>query len=228
MFDRIAPRYDLLNRLFSFGCDVGWRRRVAERLPSDKPLDLLDLAAGTADVMISLCRRRPNIGSAIGLDLALDMLRLGNRKLVAADLDSRTALAVGDAAGMPFASNSFDYVTIAFGIRNFDNIDASLSEIRRILRPGGKLLILEFSLPSNRIIRAMHLGYLRHVIPALGGLISGDGAAYRHLNTSIERFPYGEAFCELLRRAGFNSVTGQPLTFGVATLYEATAGGNSA
>jgi demethylmenaquinone methyltransferase/2-methoxy-6-polyprenyl-1,4-benzoquinol methylase len=187
-------------------------------------LALLDIAAGTADVLISLMRDNHKIARGVGIDIAPEMLRLGEQKLRRSGLDSRTELMIASVTDMPFEDGSFDVITIAFGVRNFDNLRAALKEIRRVLKPEGRLFILEFSLPSNRLWRWMHLKYLRHLLPSFGRLISGDSFAYRHLNQSIEHFPYGDEFCAVLREAGFDAVACESMTLGVASIYGADRG----
>ena len=220
MFDRIAPRYDLLNRLLSGGRDVAWRKRLARHLPPGEDLRVLDLATGTGDVLIMLDQASGRIGSGLGVDMAGEMLALGQRKLERGGLTGRFTLARADATVIPAADDSVDAVTIAFGIRNVDCVEKALAEMRRVLKPGGRALILEFSLPSNRLFRAGYLFYFRHVLPGIGGLISGDRQAYRYLNETVESFPYGEAFIQLMERQGFHSVKEHPLTFGIASIYE--------
>lgn len=220
MFDRIAARYDLLNRLLSGGRDVAWRKRLARHLPSGEDLCVLDLATGTGDVLIMLDQASERVGSGLGVDMAGEMLALGQRKLERGGLTGRFALARADAAVIPVADGSVDAVTIAFGIRNVDFVDAALAEMRRVLKPGGRALILEFSLPSNRLFRACYLLYFRHILPRIGGFISGDRQAYRYLNTTVESFPHGEAFTQLMERQGFRAVKDHPLTFGIASIYE--------
>ncbi len=215
MFDRIAPTYDLVNRLLSFGQDIYWRRAVARSLPEGEGLELLDLATGTGDQVISLVRTG-RIGRAVGMDMSAGMLAMGRQKIAGLDIELRE----GDATDIPLPDASFDVVTITFGIRNVVHVDKALTELRRVLRPGGRALILEFSLPESRPVRALHLFYLRVILPLVGGLVSGDSSAYRYLNTTIESFPYGEDFCALMRQAGFSTATAMPLTFGIATLYE--------
>lgn len=219
MFDRIAGRYDLLNHLLSMRRDVAWRKVMAATVPDRENLRLLDLATGTADVMLSMTRTRPNVTRAVGLDMSLGMLSHGQRKIRDAHLENQLTLVRGDACQVALADEAFDAVTIAFGIRNVLDVDAALKEMRRVLTPGGRVLLLEFSLPRNWFIRTGYLWYFRHVLPRLGGLISGDGAAYRYLNETAETFPYGDAFCALMTKAGFTEVKHRPLTFGIATLY---------
>jgi demethylmenaquinone methyltransferase / 2-methoxy-6-polyprenyl-1,4-benzoquinol methylase len=220
MFDRIAHRYDLLNRLLSFGTDVRWRKTMNRRIPEGKELRVLDLATGTADVLIAMERACKQVSSGIGLDMSGGMLKYGRQKLVAMGLDQKFRLVRGDATCLGLADGTFDAVTISFGIRNVLDVSQGLGEMHRILKPGGRALILEFSLPANRPFRALYLFYFRHILPRLGALISGDSYAYRYLNETVETFPYGEDFCELMRGAGFEKVTATPLTFGIASLYQ--------
>ncbi len=220
MFDRIAPRYDLLNRLLSFGRDVAWRKQVSRYLPQKAELAILDLATGTGDLLISLHNESGRVVSGVGMDLAEKMLELAKKKIDARNLDKALSVTIGDAKEIPFANGSFDTVTIAFGIRNVDPVEKALKEMYRILNPGGKALILEFSLPANALMRRLYLLYFRYVLPAVGAVISGDSYAYRYLNRTVETFPYGEDFCRLMRLAGFNDVEAHRLTFGVATIYE--------
>ncbi len=220
MFDRIAHRYDLLNRLLSGGTDVRWRKTMNRRIPNGKDLRVLDLATGTADVLIAMERACKNVASGVGLDMSGGMLKYGQQKLVALGLDQKFRLVRGDATCLGLGEKQFDAVTISFGIRNVLDVNQGLEEMHRILKPGGRALILEFSLPANRPFRAAYLFYFRHVLPRLGALISGDSYAYRYLNETVETFPYGEDFCQLMRNAGFEDVTATPLTFGIASLYQ--------
>lgn len=220
MFDRIAHRYDLLNRLLSFGRDVAWRKRVARHLPPGGSLSVLDLATGTGDLLISMVTQRGGIAEALGIDLAEKMLAVGKEKLRRRRLDGQIRLQPGDAADIPFEDDHYDAVTIAFGIRNVPDVPLALREMRRVLKPGGRVLILEFSLPANYLVRHIYLFYFRHILPLVGSLISGDSYAYRYLNRTVEIFPYGQEFLNLLTAAGFENVGMTPLTFGVATIYQ--------
>ncbi|MEJ2635318.1 MAG: bifunctional demethylmenaquinone methyltransferase/2-methoxy-6-polyprenyl-1,4-benzoquinol methylase UbiE [Calditrichia bacterium] len=219
MFDRIAQRYDLLNRLLSLRQDVAWRNKLAENLTDVRDQKILDLATGTADVLLSLFHQTDKADAAAGIDMSDRMLRIGREKIQKNGLSHAIALFPGDAMHIPFRNNSFDAVTIAFGIRNVLDVNRSLREMYRTLKPGGRVLILEFSLPANRLIRQLYLFYFRNILPRIGGVISGDSYAYRYLNRTVETFPYGEAFCELLRDAGFQNVRTIPLTFGIASIY---------
>ena len=222
MFDRIAPRYDLLNRLLSFRQDVRWRKKLADFLPEGRQVHLVDLATGTGDVVITLCRRCPAVIRATGFDLAVEMLAIGREKIKRAGLQDRARLLEGDALKVPLPDESADVVTIAFGIRNVEEPLKGLQEMYRLLRPGGIALVLEFSLPANRLLKTLYLFYFRHMLPWIGGLLSGDGYAYRYLNQTVETFPYGEAFACLMEAAGFQNVRWKPLTLGVATIYRGT------
>jgi demethylmenaquinone methyltransferase/2-methoxy-6-polyprenyl-1,4-benzoquinol methylase len=219
MFDRIAPTYDFLNHLLSLGWDCAWRRRAAGVVGEGGGLQVADLATGTGDMLIALLRRCPHIAKAVGLDVSEPMLSLCREKLGRAGLADRTELVRGDAAATPFAESSFDAVTMAFGIRNTSDVGATLREIHRILKPGGLSLILEFSLPKNRIVRWCHLKYLRLGVPLMGAVVSGDRRAYRYLNESIEAFYPPSEFCALMGEAGFAQVSATPLTWGVASIY---------
>jgi demethylmenaquinone methyltransferase/2-methoxy-6-polyprenyl-1,4-benzoquinol methylase len=219
MFDRIAPTYDLLNHVLSMGQDWLWRRRAAGRLDDSAPLHVLDLATGTGDMLIATLRARRNVYRAVGLDVSENMLALCRRKLQRRGLDTRAELVRGPASATPFCDNSFDAVTMAFGIRNACDVPGTLDEIRRVLAPGGRAVILEFSLPENRVACQSYLVYLRHIVPRFGALVSGDGGAYRYLDESIEAFYRPDAFRAALSEAGFSQVAAQSVTFGVATIY---------
>jgi len=222
MFDRIAPAYDRLNHLLSFGRDFSWRCRLADAVVKNEKLRVLDLATGTGDVLITLLDRNPNIVEAVGLDISENMLTLCRRKIARHKLADRVGLVHADVATSGLAGESFDVVTMGFGIRNTPDALKTLTEINRLLKQGGTTLILEFSMPANRILRNCYLFYLRFFVPLLGRLLSGDNHAYRYLDTSIENFHRPEAFCNLMQKAGFSDVNATPLTFGVASLYQGT------
>ncbi|MBN1482246.1 ubiquinone/menaquinone biosynthesis methyltransferase [candidate division KSB1 bacterium] len=218
MFNRIAWRYDLLNRMLSFRRDVIWRKKCARLVPRNRALTVLDLATGTGDLLLEILKARPNIKMGIGIDPAMGMLSIARRKTS----PSRAVLLQGDAQKMSFKTEAMDITTMAFGIRNISDVDMALREMYRVLVFGGKALILEFSLPNQTFIRKAYLLYFRYILPRLGGLISGDRAAYHYLNQTVENFPYGETFCRRMIDAGFVDVTGLPLTFGIVTLYSGT------
>ena len=220
MFDRIAFRYDLLNRLLSMRRDVAWRKVLFSKLPVGENLRVIDLATGTGDVLLALSGRRNSLGLGVGLDKSANMLAIGLAKIRKNEGAARLSLLRSDAAGMAIKDASFDAATMAFGIRNVPDVSKTLRDIHRVLKPGGRALILEFSLPGNGLIRALYLFYFRQILTRVGGLVSGDRQAYRYLNETVEAFPYGTAFCELMTGAGFKHVEALPLTFGIATLYQ--------
>ncbi|MDE0837933.1 MAG: bifunctional demethylmenaquinone methyltransferase/2-methoxy-6-polyprenyl-1,4-benzoquinol methylase UbiE [Kiritimatiellae bacterium] len=219
MFDKIAPRYDMLNRLLSLRRDVAWRKRMATFLQNRSAVRLLDLATGTGDQILHFMDGGADIASAVGMDMSEQMLAVGRKKMTKRGLQDKVELSCGDAVEVPVDSDAFDATSISFGIRNVVDVSRALGEMRRALKPGGCALILEFSMPENSTLRSVYTFYLRHILPIVGGLISGDMYAYRYLNKTIETFPYGDAFCELMRDAGFENTSATPLTFGVASIY---------
>ena len=219
MFDRIAKRYDLLNRMLSFGQDQSWRRKISHLLPIVDNLKVLDLATGTADLLLSMYENSSRVELGVGLDMAGEMLAIGQKKIVSRKLNEKLQLIRSDAMTIPVSDCSFNAVTIAFGIRNLIDVEKSLTEMYRILKPGGKALLLEFSLPDNRFIRSLYLFYFRYILPLAGSIISGDDYAYRYLNETVETFPYGDKFCQLMEKSGFSEVKQHRLTFGVASIY---------
>lgn len=219
MFDRIAHRYDLLNHLLSLNRDLAWRKQLAGHLTGRTDQKVLDLATGTGDQLLALYQSG-KVKSGIGVDLADRMLEIGQEKITRAGLESTLTLQHGDAENLPFDSDTLDAVSISFGIRNVTDVPHALEEMHRVLKSGGRALILEFSLPDNRLFRKLYLFYFRKVLPRLGGMISGDRDAYRYLNETVETFPYGEDFCELMREAGFVNIKATALTLGIATLYQ--------
>lgn len=221
MFARVADRYDLANRVLSMGVDRGWRRaavRMAEAGSGDR---VLDVCTGTGDLSIDLSRTGAQV---VGADFTLPMLRHTGPK-VAAQLqagDTLPRFVAGDAMNLPFADHSFDLCTVAFGIRNVEDPLAGLREMRRVLRPGGRVLVLEFCKPRTPVIGPLYMFYFRRVLPRLGRMISGDtGGAYSYLPASVMAFPEREAFLDLLQQAGFTSPRQRILTCGIAALYRA-------
>lgn len=219
MFDRIAPRYDLLNRLLSGGTDVRWRRRAVDLLGMEPPARILDLCTGTADVLIEALGRDSRLRGA-GLDLSVPMLRRGIAKLRASGLAARGALAAADAERLPLRSESFDGALIAFGIRNVGRPLEALRELRRVLAPGGRLVVLEFSMPRGAA-GALYRFYFGKVLPWVGGIVSGDRSAYAYLPASVERFATPGELAGLLEQAGFSGVARRPLSGGIAHLHRA-------
>jgi len=219
MFDRIAKRYDLLNRLLSFGQDIRWRKKVARFLNDKNDQYILDLATGTGDQLLSLFHNSTRIDRAMGTDLSKKMMEIGRKKIEKQQLDKIIILQEGSAEQVDSPDNTFDALTISFGIRNVVSVSRALSEMNRVLKPSGRVLILEFSIPQNKLIRRLYLFYFRNILPHLGSVISGDGYAYRYLNETVETFPYGNDFCHLLVKSGFQNVFMYPMTFGIATVY---------
>ncbi len=222
MFDRIAHRYDLLNRLLSFRQDVVWRNKLARFLPQRNNLAVLDVATGTGDVLISLLKKSPKnkIAQSIGIDMSQKMLEFGREKLKRLKLDDKIELRHGNATDIQFDENTFDAATISFGIRNVNDLDLGIRNLYRVLKKEGRVLILEFSLPENIIMKKLYLFYFRKILPFIGGIISGDSYAYNYLNQSVESFPYGDDFCAVLERNGFKNVKYHTLTFGIASIYQ--------
>ncbi len=220
MFNAISPKYDLLNHLLSFGLDIVWRKKLGRFLVLGENPKLLDLATGTGDVLLSLFEQHPYIESAIGIDMAEKMLEIGREKIKTKNLDNKITLQHGDANNIPFDENTFHNVTISFGIRNVEDPTQVMAEMYRVLNKGGRALILEFSLPKNIIMRILHIFYLRTIVPIVGWIISRHYKAYKYLNQTIESFPFGDQFCQLMRDKGFKNVKANELLFGVATIYQ--------
>ncbi|MFM7216401.1 MAG: bifunctional demethylmenaquinone methyltransferase/2-methoxy-6-polyprenyl-1,4-benzoquinol methylase UbiE [Bacteroidota bacterium] len=219
MFDNIAGRYDFLNHFLSLGIDRYWRKAAVRRLTELRPKFILDIATGTADLAIETLKIKPE--KIFGVDISVEMLALGRKKLKKRKLDDRIELLEGDSEHLIFDDNKFDAVTVAFGVRNFENLQAGLLEINRVLRPGGRLVVLEFSKPSNPVMSGLYRFYSTRVTPFIGKTISGDGSAYTYLHESIDAFPSGNAFLAELTRAGFQETSAKPLTFGIVTVYTA-------
>jgi len=217
MFESIAHRYDFLNHFLSFGIDFYWRRQAISLLKPFHPKRILDIATGTGDLAVAALRLKPS--EVVGVDIAEEMIRHGREKLRRKKLDSVIKLQLGNAEQLPFPNGSFDAVTVAFGVRNFENLDVGLSEIYRVLKSRGAAVILEFSMPRAFCIRQVYSFYLDRVVPRLGGLISHHRDAYEHLRTSVQEFPDGRDFLELLKKCGFSSVYQHRLTFGIASAY---------
>ncbi|MEO0556932.1 MAG: bifunctional demethylmenaquinone methyltransferase/2-methoxy-6-polyprenyl-1,4-benzoquinol methylase UbiE [Bacteroidota bacterium] len=224
MFDEIAPRYDLLNRVLSFGIDVWWRKRAVALLGDglEGPPDLLmDMATGTADLAIEALSLNPR--QVIGVDISDGMLSFGREKLADRQLDHRIALVQGDAADLPFDDDTFDGALVAFGVRNFEDLEAGLAGMRRVLKPGAPLVVLEFSQPTAFPIKQGYEVYSKHVLPRVGRAVSGNSEAYEYLPESVAAFPAGEAFLSVMRQAGYSRTVVKPLTFGIVSLYRGAA-----
>jgi demethylmenaquinone methyltransferase/2-methoxy-6-polyprenyl-1,4-benzoquinol methylase len=217
-FDTLAHRYDLLNRVLSLGLDRGWRRRALRHLLSEPPARLLDVATGTADLALLAARLLPET-AVTGIDLSEAMLDVGRRKAHAGGLEARVTLRAGDCLALDFPDASFDAATAAFGVRNFEKLAAGLRDMRRVLRPGGRIVILELSEPRAFPLRQLYRFYLRQWIPAVGRLLTGHAREYAYLPASIAQMPQGEAMLALLREAGFTECRCERYTFGLCTCY---------
>lgn len=221
MFDNIAPAYDKLNHTLSMGIDRQWRKKAIRSLRPFHPHRIMDVATGTGDFAILACRElQPE--SLIGTDISEGMMNVGREKVKQAQLSDKIIFAREDCTCLSFADHSFDAITVAFGIRNFDNLDKGLSEMCRVLTPGGHLVILELTTPDRFPMKQLFSIYSKCVIPMLGKLISKDHSAYTYLPESIRAFPQGEVMQGIIRKAGFSEVRFQRLTFGICTLYVAT------
>lgn len=218
IFDAIAGRYDVINTVLSGGLHRLWRKELRRKLPENTDQIILDLATGTADVAIELSKDS-RVAKIVGVDLSEGMIAVGRHKLKKIGLDHLIQLHVGDAQKLTYTNDQFDAVTMSFGIRNVPDVSACLHEIHRVLKPSGRALILEFALPNSRLMRKLHLFYLRRILPIIGRAMSGHGTAYTYLNQTIEEFPYGEGFVDLMRKAGFANARHLPLTFGIVNLY---------
>ncbi|MBC7537996.1 MAG: bifunctional demethylmenaquinone methyltransferase/2-methoxy-6-polyprenyl-1,4-benzoquinol methylase UbiE [Bacteriovorax sp.] len=218
IFNEIASTYDLLNHTLSFGIDIYWRKKLLKHLPQKDSINALDLATGTGDVPLTLVSD-PRIKKITGIDLSKGMIDIGVAKVKKKGLEKKIFLMLGDGVNIPAGDNAFDLTTISFGIRNFSDPQKSLHDIHRVLKPDGRLMIMEFAIPKNPIIRAIYFFYFRYLLPKIGNLVSKHKDAYTYLNQSVEEFPYGENFLALMRNAGFKNLKMQPLTFGIAMLY---------
>ena len=222
MFDNIAPTYDRLNHVLSFNIDRLWRRRVMRIVRCQHPKVVMDIATGTGDLAIAMAKSIDNVRIK-GVDLSEEMLRVAETKISKLGLAERISLTKGDAENLDMiATESVDAVTVAFGVRNFENLEQGLSELYRTLKPGGKLIVLEFSIPRNRLVRWVYAQYSHRLLPRIGAMISKDRKAYDYLPDSVEEFPSPERFSQMLFGIGFASVKAKSQSFGIAHIYEAT------
>lgn len=214
MFNNVAGTYDFLNHFFSVGIDKLWRRKLVKLIGKTKPKRILDVATGTADLAIAETKLNPE--QIIGIDISEKMLEIGKTKTRHLP---NIQLQVGDSENIQFAENTFDAVSVSFGVRNFENVNIGLKEMRRVLKPGGKVFILEFSKPNNWLIQKLYYFYFCNVLPLIGKLVSKDARAYTYLPESVRIFPDGKKFVELLQYAGYKNIECIPLTFGISTIY---------
>ncbi|MDG1715779.1 bifunctional demethylmenaquinone methyltransferase/2-methoxy-6-polyprenyl-1,4-benzoquinol methylase UbiE [Lacinutrix sp.] len=220
MFDTISGEYDGLNRVISFGIDIKWRKKVVEIVKATNPDSILDIATGTGDLAINLAETKAS--KIIGLDISSGMLDIGKTKITAKKLDDRIEMIIGDSENMPFEDNSFDAITVAFGVRNFETLENGLKDILRVLKPGGTFVILETSVPTKFPFKQGYTFHSKIILPTIGKLFSKDKTAYKYLSESASVFPYGENLNNILRNIGFINVIDLPQTFGVATIYKAS------
>ncbi|MBP5318438.1 MAG: bifunctional demethylmenaquinone methyltransferase/2-methoxy-6-polyprenyl-1,4-benzoquinol methylase UbiE [Paludibacteraceae bacterium] len=220
LFNKIAPDYDRLNHLLSLGIDKCWRKKALRRQLSEPCNEVLDVACGTADFSIALVKAGAK--RVEGIDISEEMLACGRSKVERSGLDGQILLQLADVTALDYADGHFDMVTVSFGVRNFQQRPAGLTEMCRVMRRGGKLVVLEFSIPRHQPVKALYGFYFKHILPRVGGWLSGDRAAYDYLPASVYAFPEPEAFADELRAAGFGQVTRRSFSCGIATVYYAT------
>jgi demethylmenaquinone methyltransferase/2-methoxy-6-polyprenyl-1,4-benzoquinol methylase len=218
MFNKIAFRYDILNRFLSGGIDRGWRKKAIAELDVIKPKTILDVATGTADMPIMMMKiLHPE--KIVGIDISVGMLELGKQKIAKLQMENQISLQAGDAEAIQFPDHSFDAVTVSFGVRNFQNLEKGLAEMHRILKPGGRLVILEFSKPDKGFFLPFYKTYLRFIAPRIGKMVSGNGDAYKYLNDSVNAFPEGEILTGILDKCGYQNTYYKKLSLGICTVY---------
>ena len=217
MFDNISKRYDLLNHLLSLGIDIYWRKQAIKLLKPQQPKLILDIATGTADFAIEALKLNPD--KVIGVDISEGMLDMGRKKLTRRHLDDRIELQLGDSERLLFEDNKFDAIIVAFGVRNFEHLEQGLADMYRVLKPGGTTVILEFSKPTKFPLKQLYNFYFKNILPLIGKVISKDQSAYTYLPESVQAFPDGEAFLDVLRKVGYNQTQCKTLTFGISSIY---------
>ena len=220
MFDTISGNYDGLNRVISFGVDVKWRKKVIQLVKDTNPMSVLDIATGTGDLAISMAKT--DAKEIIGLDISEGMLAVGRKKIAAKNLTAKIKMVQADSENLPFKNDSFDAITVAFGVRNFENLEKGLAEIYRVLKPAGILVVLETSVPANFPYKQGYKFYSNTLLPLIGKVFSKDKEAYSYLSKSAAAFPYGKKFNNILSKIGFIDIQDKPQTFGVATIYTAS------
>ncbi|MGN6604773.1 MAG: bifunctional demethylmenaquinone methyltransferase/2-methoxy-6-polyprenyl-1,4-benzoquinol methylase UbiE [Ginsengibacter sp.] len=218
MFDKIAFRYDFLNRFLSAGIDVGWRKKAIKLLLPSNPKNILDVATGTGDFALT-CYKILKPEKITGIDISEGMLKLGRKKIEEAGLNEKIELLNGDSEAILFDDNTFDAVTVAFGVRNFESLEKGLSEIRRVLKPGGKLIVLEFTKPSTPVIRQLYNFYMKTITPKIGEIIAKNNEAYQYLNDSVLQFPEKESFIHILNQSSYRNAFYKTLTLGICSIY---------
>jgi demethylmenaquinone methyltransferase/2-methoxy-6-polyprenyl-1,4-benzoquinol methylase len=221
MFDSIAHKYDFLNHFFSLGIDILWRKKAIRLLKGTPSEQILDVATGTGDMAFELLKLNPK--KVVGVDISVGMLDIGRKKIIERKKTSQMEFLTGDSEDLEFQDNSFDIVAVSFGARNFENLQKGLADMCRVTRPGGKVCVLEFSQPEYFPLKQIYNFYFRHIMPRVGKLVSKDNAAYTYLPESVKAFPYGQAFADELKSAGYKDVSIHKLTGGIASIYIATA-----
>ncbi|MHA6249411.1 bifunctional demethylmenaquinone methyltransferase/2-methoxy-6-polyprenyl-1,4-benzoquinol methylase UbiE [Pontibacter sp. CAU 1760] len=217
MFNNIAGKYDFLNHFLSAGIDIVWRKKAVRLLAPEKPKLILDIATGTADFAIeALCLNPDKI---VGVDISEGMLAVGRQKLVKKGLTDKIELKYGDSENLPFADNTFDAITVAFGVRNFENLEQGLADMYRVLKPGGTAVVLEFSKPRSFPMKQLYHFYFKNILPVVGKIVSKDNAAYTYLPESVQAFPDGERFIGIYQKVGFKNTKWHSLTFGISSIY---------
>jgi demethylmenaquinone methyltransferase/2-methoxy-6-polyprenyl-1,4-benzoquinol methylase len=217
MFDNISKRYDFLNHFLSMGIDKIWRKKAVKILKQYNPKIVLDIATGTGDFAISALKSNP--AKVVGLDLSEGMLEVGRKKMKKKGLEDTIEMIQGDSENLPFEDNHFDAITVGFGVRNFENLEKGLGEMKRVLKDGTPAIILEFSKPKKFPVKQSFNFYSKFVIPKIGKSISKDEAAYSYLPESVEAFPEGEAFIDIMKKVGFKNITSKQVSGGIATIY---------
>lgn len=218
MFDNIANRYDLLNSILSLGIHKGWRKKCVELLRKKQPKSILDVATGTGDFAIECAKLDPE--KIIGIDISEGMMQFGREKLKKANLQSLIILEYGNAETVAFANESFDAIVVGFGVRNFQNLEKGLENLHRMLKPGGQLIVLEFSYPRNWLVKSGYNFYFSFITPAIGKLLSKDTRAYSYLTESVKAFPNNEKFVDIMNKIGYQKTSFKPLSFGIAAIYQ--------
>lgn len=218
MFDNISPKYDLLNRVLSMGIDIQWRKDVIKMIKASNAQTILDIATGTGDLAIMMGKN--TTAKITGLDLSNGMLEVGRKKVKEANLENRIDMVQGDSENLPFPDQTFDCVTVSFGVRNFENLEKGLAEINRVLKPGGTFIILEFSYPTAFPMKQLYTFYSKNILPAIGKLVSKDQSAYTYLPDSVRAFPHGEEMKNILKNVNFTQPIDKKLTFGIASIYK--------
>lgn len=217
MFDNISRNYDFLNHFLSLGIDIYWRKKLVKHLKKQSPANILDVATGTSDLAIAMLKAKPR--EIIGIDISKGMLEIGNKKLKNKSLNHKIKLQLADSEKLPFKNDTFEAVTVSFGARNFENLEKGLSEMYRVLKPKGKLYILEFSQPEIFPFKQVYQFYFKYILPLIGKMFSRDNAAYNYLPESVGAFPYGIELNKIIEKSGYNKAKNYSLTMGIASIY---------